>query len=206
MRGAFLFLSLALLGCTTLRQNSAMVPADASNWRSVATTDDTKRLRAWRTAFTDALALAAKAGHQAQLDAGGRLFDPDAAIGGVPIPNGDYRCRTIKLGGQAGMLDYVAYPFFRCRIEADGTVQKFTKLTGSQRLVGVIFPDGALRQVLLGTMVLGDEARAFAYGTDEMRDVVAYVEQVEPGRWRLVMPRPHYELQTDIMELIPLGG
>ena len=41
-------------------------------------------------------------------------------------------------------------------------LQGFAKLTGSQRPVGLIFPGDALRQVFLGTLVLGDETRAHA--------------------------------------------
>ena len=72
----------------------------------------------------------------------GALLEPDAALGGGPIPNGDYRCRVIKLGAKSpGMLDYVAYPAFACRIAAGAaSLQGFAKLTGSQRPVGLIFP------------------------------------------------------------------
>ena len=41
---------------------------------------------------------------------------PDAAIPGA-LPNGDYRCRIIKLGARGeGLLDYIAYPAFACRV------------------------------------------------------------------------------------------
>jgi hypothetical protein len=102
------------------------------------------------------------------------------------------------------MLDYVAYPNFACRVAGAGTVQSFAKLTGSQRHVGTIFPD-PLRQVFLGTLVLGDEARAMQYGSDEERNVAGFVERIGPQRWRLVMPRPHFESQVDVMELVPAG-
>ena len=47
----------------------------------------------------------------------GKLLDPDAGVGGVPIPDGSYRCRTVKVGAKSqGMLNYVAYPFSRCRV------------------------------------------------------------------------------------------
>ena len=39
-------------------------------------------------------------------------------------------------------------------------------MTGSQRQVGKLFPGDMLRQVFLGTLVLGDEARAMQYGHD----------------------------------------
>ena len=136
-------------------------------------------------------------GHQ------GVLLEPDAALGG-PIPNGDYRCRVIKLGSQSpGMLNYVAYPAFACRVSQSAGVQSFAKLTGSQRPVGLIFPNDALRQVFLGTMVLGDEVRAMVYGNDPDRDIVAFVERIGPQRWRMLIPRPAFESRTDVIELVP---
>ena len=82
-------------------------------------------------------------------------------------------------------------------------MQGFAKLTGSQRQVGLIFPGDAMRQVFLGTLVLGDEARAMQYGRDPERDVAGFVERIGPNRWRLIMPRPHFESQIDVMELVP---
>jgi hypothetical protein len=57
--------------------------------------------------------------------------------------------------------------------------------------------------VLLGTLVLGDERRALQYGQDATRDVAGYVERIGPARWRVIMPRPHFESQLDVMELVP---
>ena len=37
------------------------------------------------------------------------------------------------------------------------------------------------------------------------RDVAGYVERIGPDRWRLVMPKPHFESQLDVMELVPLS-
>jgi hypothetical protein len=127
-----------------------------------------------------------------------------ATVGEVPIPNGDYRCRVIKLGARTpGLLDYIAYPPFRCRIRQERGLQGFAKLTGSQRQVGLIFPGDALRQVFLGTLVLGDERRAMQYGRDRERDLAAFVEKVGPNRWRMVMPYPAFESVTDVIELVP---
>ena len=49
----------------------------------------------------------------------------------------------------------------------------------------------------------GDEARAFQYGRDTQRDIAGFVERIGPNRWRLIMPRPHFESQMDVMELVP---
>ncbi len=181
-----------------------MIPRWTTAWREAATANDEKRLRDWRKSFVAALAAARKSGHSAEIAAEGVLLDPDAALGPPPIPNGTYRCRMIKLGAKTeGMLDYVAYPAFACRISPERGIQSFAKIGGSQRIVGLVFPGDAMRQVLLGTLVLGDEQRAMQYGQDETRDVAGFVERIGPNRWRLVMPEPHFESRLDVMELVP---
>jgi len=104
------------------------------------------------------------------------------------------------------MLDFVSYPPFACRVQQERDLQGFAKLTGSQRPIGLIFPGDALRQIFLGTLVLGDEREARQYGQDETRDVAGFVERIGPARWRLVMPRPHFESQLDVIELVPEGA
>lgn len=190
-------LLLAAAGCATTQ---ATPPVRI--WQQVATPEDRIRLRDWRKAFTKALEQARAAGHTADIANEGSLLDPDAAIGG-PIPNGNYRCRVIKVGAKSpGMLDYVSYPAFKCRID-DGKTQHFTKLTGSQRHVGRVYPGDQLHQVFLGTMVLGDETQAYKYGRDPVRDVAGWVERIGDSRWRMVLPYPHYESLLDVIELVP---
>lgn len=193
-------LTVAALAVTACATTQATPPTQS--WLQAATDSDRQRLRDWRTAFTTALDQA-RTTNAADVERDGKLLDPDAAIGGVPIPNGDYRCRTIKLGAKsAGLLNYVSYPAFRCRIE-HGKAQRFTKLTGSQRPVGLIYPADALRQVFLGSMVLGDETTAYRYGRDQDRDVAGWVERIGERRWRMVLPYPHYESTLDVIELVP---
>ena len=205
MRRAFLAAALlASSGCAQFQSAPGVIARPGPDWRSVVTPSDRDRLRDWRSAFVDALRSARSGGHAADLAREGVLLDPDAALGGGPIPNGYYRCRVIKIGAKtSGMLNYIAYPAFDCRITLVGAVQDFAKLTGSQRQVGSLFPGDALRQVFLGTIVLGDEQRALQYGRDTERDVAGYVERIGPNRWRLIMPRPHFESQMDVMELVP---
>ena len=210
MRFAFILGTVLLAtGCATLRQPAAMVPQPTSDWRMIVTDHDRQRLRDWRSTFVKAVAAARAAGHGGELLREGSLLMPDAALGGPRIPDGDYRCRIIKLGARsAGMLDYVSYPAFTCRVDtrADGAGERryFTKLTGSQRAMGIIFADSAMREVLLGTLVLGDEQRALQYGVDQTRDVAGMIERIGPSRWRLVMPEPHFESQLDVIELVPV--
>jgi hypothetical protein len=183
---------------------TGIVTHQTRDWRQVVTDDDRERLRSWREAWVRALRRASRAGHAAAIAAEGPLLQPDEALGGSAIPNGAYRCRMIKLGAKSdGLLDYVAYPAFNCRIQQERDVQGFAKLSGSQRQVGLIFPGDQLRQVFLGTLVLGDEARAMQYGADRERDLAGHVERIGPNRWRLVMPYPRFESLVDVLELIP---
>ncbi len=190
-------------GCNAILQPASMVAARTMAWKDVATPADRERLRDWRSSFTAALAAARRSGHGADIDREGSLLDPDAALGGT-IPNGTYACRIIKLGAKSeGLLDYVAYSNFTCRIRARSAGQRLDKSGGSQRYVGLIFPNDAIRQVFLGTLVLGDEVRAMQYGQDQTRNIAGYVERIGPARWRLIMPKPSFESQFDVMELVP---
>ena len=197
MRILLAIAAMSITACATT-QATTQVPA----WQSVATEDDRQRLRDWRAAFTRALDQA-RATNAADLAREGRLLEPDAALGG-PIPNGEYRCRVIKVGAKnEGLLNYVAYPAFRCRISQQGRLQHFDKLSGSQRHHGAIYPADQLRSVFLGTLVLGDETIAYQYGRDPERDLAGYVERIGERRWRLILPYPRYESTLDVIELVP---
>lgn len=197
--------ALACSACNVIEQPSGMIPRWTTAWREVATPDDRERLRDWRATFVGAVDAARKAGHSAEIAREGALLEPDAALGGA-IPDGMFRCRVIKLGAKGeGNLAFVAYPPFSCGIAARHGLQKLTKYGGSQRYAGLIFPGDAVRQVFLGTLVLGDETRALQYGQDETRDVAGYIERIGPQRWRLVMPKPHFESRLDVMELVPVA-
>ena len=190
----------------TLDREGALVDQPTRDWHLVATVADRARLRDWRPAFVNGLASARRSGAGPKIDAEGALLRPDAALPGPAIPNGTYRCRTIKLGAKsAGMLDFVAYPPFVCRVRQERNVQGFAKLTGSQRQVGLIFPGDAMRNIFLGTLMLGDENRAMQYGGDPDRDVAGYIERLGPRQWRLIMPHPTFESQIDVIELVPAG-
>lgn len=209
MRAAIL--AAALLGCSScnvLEQPSGLIPRWTTAWKEVATSDDRQRLADWRANFVSALDAASKAGHAADIAREGALLEPDAALGPPGLPNGMYRCRVIKLAAKAesGSLPYVSNPPFTCRVKADRGLQRFNKLNGSQRYVGLIFQGDPIRQVFLGTLVLGDENRALQYGQDQLRDVAGYAERIGPDRWRIIMPKPHFESQFEVMELIPAEG
>ncbi|HYZ47533.1 MAG TPA: DUF4893 domain-containing protein [Sphingomonas sp.] len=205
MRRAVIVAVLALGACGQ-KAPLASAASGPPDWRQVATPADRARLREWRTAFVTGLDQARASGHAAEVAREGKLLEPDAGMAGGMPPAGDYRCRVIKLGskGQSGP-GYVAYPEFGCRIDDEGGIRSFRKLTGSQRPVGVIMNDGG-RQVFLGTMMLSDESRALFYGRDPDRDMIGAVERLGDGRWRMILPYPHYESVMDVMELVPAAA
>jgi hypothetical protein len=184
----------------------AAIAAPASpDWRSIATDNDRQRLRNWRTAWMEGVRKAQASGNAAALAREGALLQPDVAIDWRDPPTGEYRCRVLKIGAKsAGMLDYVAYPPFTCRIRQENGLMSFAKMTGSQRPIGLFLPyPGQQRMVFLGTLQLGDEPRALQYGRDKERDMIGVVERIGENRWRLVLPYPHFESTIDILELVP---
>lgn len=199
--------ALWLTGCTIIEQPSGLIPRYTTAYKQVISEADRVRLRDWRKSFENGLAAAQRSGHGAEIAREGTLLDPDAAMAGAAIPNGMYRCRVIKLGAKdPGNLDYVSYPGFTCRVKQERALQRLGKLSGPQRYVGLIFSGDSIRNVFLGTLVFADERRALQYGQDEQRDVAGYIERIGPGRWRVIMPAPHFESQLDVMELVPEGA
>jgi len=201
-----LLAALALASCATSRDVVAPPTAERPNdrWRALATDDDRGRLRRWREAWVEALARARAAGSGEAIAGEGALLDPDAALAGAQPPPGDYRCRAIKLGAQgSGRADYVVHPAELCRLRLQGARLRFVWPEGAQRPVGILFAENARRLVFLGTLRLGDEARALRYGRDTERDMAGVVERVGERRWRLVLPYPHFESLLEVIELTP---
>ncbi len=196
-----------LSGCAT---KGACPPATAAgqpplpDWHDAISDPDHVRLRAWRKAFVDSLAEARSHGHGAEIDAEGRLLDPDAALDGATLPVGFYRCRVIKLGAkQEGHRAFVAYPAHRCQVRPSDRLLRLIELNGLQRPSGRIYPDSASRSIFLGTMILGDESKPIAYGRDVDRDMVGAIERVGEHQWRMLLPSPAWESKMDVMELVP---
>ena len=171
------------------------------NWRDYAKSADADRLSRLTDAWATALKLANDKGHANELAALGPLADPKARALPHPHPApGDYRCRTIKLGGQLG---FVSYPWFRCRVElTPGGDLTLTKLTGSQRSAGKFYPDTDTRLIYLGGQAWGaDEEKAPAYGAAPERDQIGVLERIGETRWRLALPWPRVESDLDLVEL-----
>lgn len=124
-----------------------------------------------------------------------------------PAPEGDWSCRTIKMGG---ITDLVVYAPFRCRIaRISATEWQFEKLTGSQLTRGTIaFHEG--RAIYRGVgYVVGGPAADYTDLPEGLSPVepgqtvpdIAVFEQTGPDRARLLFPYPVLESRFDILVL-----
>jgi hypothetical protein len=110
---------------------------------------------------------------------------------------GDWRCRTIKLGGIAKL---VIYGWFKCRVSDDGSGWQLTKRTGSQRTQGRLYDDGEKRAIYLGSFFIAGQA-VKPYGSGAETDQAGYAFRSGPDSWRIEFPAPYYESKLDIIEL-----
>ena len=175
------------------------------DWRGIVTSTDRDRYARREAAWSLALQQARRQTGSGDLRSLGDLIDPDIRLAPVIPPPGDYRCRTVKLGSQGGEqgLGYVVYGWFACRIEQTPRGLKFSKLTGSQRPSGLLFPENDRQMVMLGSLALAEEPAANSYGQRPERDLIAVLERIGDRRWRLVLPWPQAESNLDVIELIP---
>lgn len=174
------------------------------DWRALVTDRDRDRYARLDAAWALALEQARRQRGSGDLASTGALIDPGAGRPAVAPPVGDYRCRTVKLGSQGGEdgLGYIVYGWFACRIEQTPNGLKFTKLTGSQRPAGLLFPENDRRMVMLGSLALADEPPANSYGQRPGRDLIAVLERIGEDRWRLALPWPQLESNLDLVELV----
>ena len=111
-------------------------------------------------------------------------------------PVGDWRCRTIKVGG---MSPLIVYGWFRCRVSDDGSGWRLEKLSGSQRTAGRFFTSAEDRLTYLGAFHIAGEPTP-AYGDPES-DLIGIVFRNGPEHWRIELPEPPFESKLDILEL-----
>ncbi|HUH10902.1 MAG TPA: DUF4893 domain-containing protein, partial [Brevundimonas sp.] len=149
-----------LAGCATTPPPPPPPPPSApdapsgavlSDWRGVITAADRDRYQRRDAAWTLALQQAKRQPGSGDLSSLGGLIDPNAARLSVTPPVGNYRCR----------------------IERTAAGLKFSKLTGSQRPSGLLFPENDRHMVFLGSMSLASEPAARSYGQRPERDMVA---------------------------------
>lgn len=154
-----------------------------------------------RLAGFDAVRQAARAEARA---AGGPEFDAvDAILEAEALSFsdfdmiGEWRCRTIKLGG---LQPLVVYGWFRCRVTDDGSGWQLEKLTGSQRTKGRFYTASDSRLTYLGGFyVAGDPVPSYGAGPDS--DQIGYATRIGEDALRIEFPLPRYESKFDVLEL-----
>lgn len=190
----------ALSLCAVLVLSS---PASAG-WREQATPADLKRFDKIDEARAQALNEVGRAVSAHDLS----IIDSVVHAPVVPAKGaalaGDWRCRTIKLGG---MTSHVIYGWFRCRIAEKDGVLTLDKLTGSQRMQGTLYPQGDAFVYLGASSVKGEVpprysgngASAGAASTPD--DQIGLFTALADGRARLELPYPMQESTFDVLEL-----
>ncbi|HXG99585.1 MAG TPA: DUF4893 domain-containing protein [Sphingomicrobium sp.] len=174
-------------------------PQASDDWRQVATAADKARMDRYDQAWTEGLRGAQRA-NPALLRRLGAVARRGGALSRPQPTPANYRCRTIKLGGNMGI---VAYGWFRCRVTlSPGGDLALTKVTGSQRPSGKLYPLNGRQLVFLGTVALGGERSGPAYGKVGERDLIGKFERIGGTRYRLVMPKPAFESDLDIFEVV----
>jgi hypothetical protein len=187
---------LSVLFCLALS-----VPAAA---QTTLRPQDTARLDGFASAAGGAILQAIAGGHPPDVAALTQALSGTPQIAFDETLNGDWTCRTMKLGGG---IPLVVYSPFKCRIGLQNDGFTFEKLTGSQRTKGkVTFRDGRAVYVGVGFTAgqtppdYGDLPEGFT-SDGTMQTDVAIFERTSPTRARLMFPSPAVESDFDILEL-----
>jgi hypothetical protein len=208
-----LMVALALAGCTLPDKDkprpviSAPPPTKAEIWQEIASSEDANRIRRVGTAWSSGLAEARAAGFGDEIKAEGDLLDVKAAQPKPAPTPGSYSCRVIRLGKEKGRGPaFQRFKPFFCYVGVEAELFTIVKQTGSQRPAGRLWEDDSPTQmVFLGTLALGDEEEARAYGEDPRRDTAGVFERFAPFKWRLVIPFTQSGARVDIFELTPVA-
>jgi hypothetical protein len=184
---------IALAACLALLASSALADGVV---QKIITDADKARLDAYGETRKAALA-EAKAGDPAEVkQLNAMLAKPLVAFSDKDL-TGNWRCRTIKAGGDFGAL--VIYDWFKCKVTDDGSGWVLEKISGSQRTKGRFYDDGEKRSIYLGSFyVAGDPVKP--YGDGPKTDQVGYAFRNGADAWRIEFPAPYYESKLDIIE------
>ena len=210
-RSLILLSALAVAACETRPKPvpqvvSAPPQTRADIWQGFANPEDRNRIRRVATGWASGLAEARTAGFRDAVRAEGRLLDPDAGlVRPAPTP-GSYSCRLVKLGRTNGKGPaFEKFKPFFCYVQVEDALFTIVKQTGSQRPAGRLWDDDLPnRMIFLGSLALGNEDEARAYGDDPRRDMAGIFERIAPFQWRLVIPYPRDGSQLQVFELKPV--
>ncbi len=176
-------------------------------WTGVANIADRNRINRTPLAWQMGLAEARARGFGDPIRSEGKLL---VSRGGLarPAPTpGSYSCRLVTLGRSTkrGPAFVKFKPFF-CYVDLEGELFTIVKQTGSERPAGRLWEDQIpTRLIFLGSLALGNEEEARAYGDDPRRDVAGVFERIAPFVWRLVIPFPQDGTKLQVFELTPVA-
>lgn len=170
-----------------------LVPAAAqAGWQDQATAYDQSRLARLDEARSQAMAEAGGAAQEA--------LNAPATGGSI---TGNWRCRTVKLGG---MTQSMTYSWFRCRVFHYNGALRFEKMNGTQRMAGTLYPEGNGYVYIGASWVKGEHPHRYsgngasvgAQATPD--DQIGRMTATSNGA-RLEMPYPVQESMMDVVEL-----
>ncbi len=185
-------------------------PATAEDWRDAANAFDRDRLDNAPSNLAEALAEARAGGAPEDIAKVEGLLAPQQPIGGEAL-QGDWKCRTLKMGG---LVPLTVYSWFKCRISVNEQGLYFEKLSGSQRTSGRLWPiyledsDFPVRYIYLGAghysrespRPYGGPENALGRSSDN-RDEPAILVAIAPDHLRMGFPAPIFESKYDFLEL-----
>lgn len=176
--------------------------AAQAGWQEDATPFDANRISKLEESRAKGLAEAQAGSDMATIHA---VLDPAPEAIGDGALAGKWRCRTIKLGG---LTPDVVYSWFNCRISHRDGGLFFEKVTGSQRVAGVLYPREEGGYVLLGALSVGNEPAHRYSGNHESAgaeatpdDAVGVLTAIGGNRARIEFPYPVQESTFDVIEL-----
>lgn len=212
---AALIVALALAGCTLPGANddkprpviSAPPPLKQDVWQQIASSEDANRIRRLGTAWSSGLEEARRSGFDDDIESEGKLLNANAAQAKPAPTPGSYSCRVIRLGKENGRgATFQKFKPFFCYVGVEGELFTIVKQTGSQRPAGRLWEDdNPHRLIFLGTIAIGNEEEARAYGEDPKRDTAGIFERFAPFKWRLLIPFPQSGARLDVFELTPVA-
>jgi len=176
-------------------------------WLALASAEDRARLARVGVAWQNGFSAARAGGFGDEIKGEGRLLMASAALlRPAPTP-GSYSCRLVTLGRSAKKSPaFEKFKPFFCYVDLEGELFTIVKQTGSSRPAGRLWEDdNPTRLIFLGSLALGNEEEARAYGDDPRRDTAGIFERIAPFRWRLVIPFPQDGTRLHAYELTPVA-
>jgi hypothetical protein len=131
------------------------------------------------------------------------IMDAQAGSGARGIA-GNWRCRSLKLGG---MTPAMVYGWFHCRIWDQGGALRFEKVTGSQRMLATLTPQGNGYSYRGASSAKGEPLHQNSGGGASVGasrtpdDQEGFLEILADGRARIEIPHPIQESDYDVIEL-----